>query len=153
MIEKIKNWFKSLFDKTKSLISKHLPTAVFVVQGVKKAIDSGAVDFFADIVKRIISGTADDIIIDKAIAFAKERIPVLCIQLEILKATNVSGGSIEVLQQALDALQDTYGDKWEEFTSGLAGELIEYLADGKIDAGEAKKLAKAYYDKNIKDGE
>lgn len=150
MIEKIKNWFKSLFDKTKSLVNKHLPTVVLAVQGIKKVIDSGAVDFLADIVKKLISGTADDIVIDKVIAFLKERIPVLCIQLEILNAANVSGGDAEVLQQALDALKGTYGDKWEEFTSGLAGDLLEYLADGKIDSKEAMELAKEYYDKYVK---
>lgn len=150
LLTKIKQWFKSLLNKASGLTDKYLPVAVNVVQAVKKAIESGTVDVIADIVKSLIVGTADDIIIDRIVVFAKKRIPALCIQLEILEISKASGGDAEVLTIALNKLRDTYGDKWESFTSGLAGDLVEYLSDGKIDAREAALMAKKYYDENIK---
>lgn len=146
MFKKVIDRIKKFFSRADKLKDKLLPIAVNVVQAIKKAIESGTVEFVADIVKTLIPGTADDVVIDKAVKFAKERVPHLCIQLEIL---NIANSSPDV-ESALEALKLTYGDKWEQFTSGLAGELMEMLSDGKIDREEAKYLAKEYYDKYIK---
>lgn len=140
LIKRIGGWFK-LF------LNKNLPVAVHAVQGVKKAIESGTFDDIANILKMVIPGGADDIIIDRISKFAKKHIPVICIQLEILSATN----SNEInLKEALTKLKDVDGDKWAEFTSGLAGDILAMLEDNKIDAGEAKQLAKAYYDRYVR---
>lgn len=149
LIEKIKNWIKSFLTKVDEIKDKYLPVAVHSVQVIKKAIENGTVDTIADIAK-IALPDVGDAILDKVVKYATEHIPRLCIQLEILNASNVSGGDVEVLKIALDELKDTYGDKWEQFTSGLAGEILVMLADGKIDAKEAKELAKAFYDEHIK---
>lgn len=147
-MKKIKAWFISLINGTRKLLKKYLPIAVYVTQGIKKAIESGTVDFLADIVKRLIQGGADDILIDKAVSFAKKRIPELCLQLEIINIAHAN--SPDAVGIALDTLKETYGEKWEEFMKGIAGELVEYLSDGKIDLKEAKELASSYYKEYVK---
>jgi len=145
-LKKVISWFRKLTKK----VRKALPIAVMVVQGIKQAIDNGTVDFLADIVKKIIPTGTDDAVIDIAIKYAKKHIPVLCIKLEILNASNIANGDVELLTHALNALKETQGEKWEQFTSGMAGEILTFLADGKIDGVEATILAKGYYDKYIK---
>ena len=143
---KIKTFFKNIWIKIKSITDKYLPLSVKVVQGVKKAIESEAYDTVLGIVKTMIKGEADDVILDKVTAFLRKRVPELCIQLEILNAANGS----DDIESALKALKTTYGDKWEQFMSGLAGDLYNYLSDGKLDAKEAAALAKSFYDSYIK---
>jgi len=145
MFRRLWNWLKSTLSKLESLKDKYLPVAVNVVQAVKKAIESGTFDVVAGVIKTLIPGTIDDDVIDSIVKYTKERIPFLCVELQILKATN--GNDID---KALAALKLTYGDKWEQFTSGLAGELLTFLADDKIDVAEAKILAKKFYDEYIK---
>lgn len=152
LLTKIKQFFKSLFRKVDELKNKYLPIAVNAVQIVKKAIDNGTADTIVDIVK-IVSPDVGDAILDKVLAYVRKRIPQLCIQLEILNAYNLSVDGVDALEAALNALKDVYGEKWEEFTSGLAGDILVMLEDGKIDSKEAKELAKLFYDKYVKNVE
>ena len=144
-------WLKSVFSKVQKLIDKVIPKAVDIVQAVKKSIDNGTLSDISDALQFIFP--KGSILIDKAEKFLEEHIPELCVQLEIIEAVNLSDKTEEAIKQALDALKETYGDKWEQFTSGLAGDLAIWLADGKIDASERKEMikkAKDFYDTNFK---
>lgn len=148
-MKKLINWIKGIFSKTQRLFNKFIPIAVDIVQGVKKAISSNTLDVIANVLKAILPDVADSII-DLIVKYLTERIPALCIQLEIIEAVNLSDKTEEAVKQALSALQETYGEKWDEFMSTLAGDLVNYLSDGKLDAKEAKELAGKFYDEYIK---
>jgi hypothetical protein len=148
-MKKLLNWIKGLFSQSQRLKDKYIPVAVKVVQGVKKAINNGTLDTISDILIAILPD-AGDLVVKKVREYLIKHIPELCLQLEIIHAVNLSDKTEEAVKQSLAALRETYGDKWDEFTSGLAGDLANFFSDGKIDPNEAKILAKKFYDTYIK---
>lgn len=143
------NWLKSVFSKIQKLKDKFIPISVKIVQGVKKAINNGTVSVISDVLKVVLPDVGD-LIVDKVEEYLIDKIPELCVELEIINAVNLSDKSEEAILQSINALSQTYGDKWSQFMSGLAGEIASYLSDGKLDAKEAKKLAGSFYDNYIK---
>jgi hypothetical protein len=142
-------WLKSLVSKLQKLKDKYIPVSVKIVQAVKAAINSGTLSIVIDGFKLLLP-TAGDIALDQFEKYLIRRIPALCVQLEIINAVNLSDKSEEAIKQALNALSETYGEKWDEFMSGLAGDLANYLSDHVLDSKEAKKLAGKFYDEYIK---
>jgi len=148
---KLLNWIKSLFVSIKKLINKYIPLSVKIVEGIKKVIENGTMDIIGDIIKTIIPNS--QVIVDEVEKFLAKRIPELCVELEIINAVNLSDKTEEAVKQALNALKETYGEKWDNFMSGLAGDLARWLADGKLDTNERKEniaKAKKFYDENIR---
>lgn len=139
-----------LWSKLDKKADQIVPVAVTVVQAVKKAIESETFEVVKEIVKNTIPGTVDDAIIDKAVSIAEKNIPVIAIQLEIIKAISETEGTPEQMKASLIALKNVFGDKWEKFTTGLAQSIIEAFSDGKCTGAEAYRLAKEYYDEYVK---
>lgn len=127
-------WLKSLFANVKKLSEKYIPIAVTVVQGIKKAIENGNLDITANVLKGLIPGTIDDVIIERVVVFLKKQIPIWCERLEITQ----------------DALNKLSGEKWAEFTSGLAGDIASEISGGLLNPEASAIDAKVYYDTNIK---
>lgn len=150
-MKKLISWIKGLFSKIERLKNKLIPVAVDVVQAVKKAINNGSLDILSDLLVMILPPTGD-LAVYSVKKFLEKNIPELCVQLEIINAVNLSDKTEEAIKQALDALAETYGDKWNEFMSGLSGKLAEFLSDGEIDWKEGKELGSDYYNKYIKNG-
>ena len=147
-LTKIKEWFKSLFRTADELKDKYLPIAVNVVEAIKKAIESGTVDVIEDIA--IMLYPKGGILIKKATEYAKDHIPSLCLQLQIIELSDLADGDVDALTVSLDKLKETTGEQWDNFMSGMAGTLVSYLSDGKIDWKEAKELAGEFYDEYVK---
>lgn len=147
---KVWSWFSGLWKKADNVVDKIIPVAVNVVQGVKKAIDTGNLDIVAEIAKKLIPGTVDDVIIDKAVEIAKKNIPRIAIQLDIIKNISEIEGTPEQMKEALLALKNVFGEKWEKFCTGLAQEILVVLSDGKVTWAEAAILSKRYYDEYVK---
>lgn len=133
-MKKLISWLKSAWSFITRLSKKYVPLAVTIMQGIKKAIENGNMDITAGVLKSLIPGVADDIVIEKVVAFLKKRIPVWCEKLGI----------------AQDALNELTGEKWAEFTSGLAGDIAAHLSGDMLDPIASAKEAKMYYDTNIK---
>jgi hypothetical protein len=133
-MKKIISLLKSVWAFITGLSKKYIPLAVTIVQGIKKAIENGNLDITAGVLKSLIPGDVDDIIIEKVVTFLKKRIPVWCEKLEITQ----------------DALNELTGEKWAEFTSGIAGEIASHLSGDMLDPIASAKEAKMYYDINIK---
>lgn len=150
LLQNLIKWINGLWIKGDNQADKYVPIAVNVVQAVKKAIDSGNVDIIAGVVKNIIPGTVDDVIINKAVQIAKDRIPKLAIQLNIVKDILAIEGTPEQMQSALIALKNVFGPKWEMFCTGLAQEILVVISDGKVTWDEAWRLTKKYYDEYVK---
>lgn len=149
IFKKLFRWVNELIDKFDNKIDKLIPVAVNVVQAVKKAIESETFDIVKEIVKSLVPSTAD-FVIDKAVEIAKQNIPKLAIQLEIIKSISNIDNNTEQLQEALIALKDVFGIKWETFCTGLAQEILVVLSDGKVTWAEAAILSKRYYDEYVK---
>jgi len=115
LINKISAWLKELKLKLIKIRIKYLPVAVNVVQAVKKAINNGTLDTIEDILKFVLNDVGDKVV-DVVVGYLKKHIPELCVELEILNATTNTND----IESALKALKSTYGDKWEQFMSGLA---------------------------------
>ena len=150
IFKKAWNWVTGLWSKLDKKADQIVPVAVNVVQAVKKAIESETFEVVKEIVKNTIPGTVDDAIIDKAVSIAEKNIPVIDIQLEIIKAISETEGTPEQMKASLSALKNVFGDKWEKFTTGLAQSIIEAFSDGKCTGAEAYRLAKEYYDEYVK---
>lgn len=147
---KVWSWFSGLWKKTDNVVDKIIPVAVNVVQGVKKAIDTGNLDIVAEVAKKLIPGTVDDVIIDKAVEIAKKNIPRIAIQLDIIKNISEIEGTPEQMKEALFALKNVFGEKWEKFCTGMAQEIVVVMSDGDITTSEAWTLTKRYYDDFVK---
>lgn len=150
LFKKFLAWVGQLWKKTDAIVDKIIPVAVNVVQGVKKAIDTGTFDVVAEIAKKLIPGTTDDVIIDKAVEIAKKNVPRIAIQLDIIKNIAEIEGTPDQMKEALFALRNVFGEKWEKFCTGLAQEIAVVLSDGKITTSEAWTLTKLYYDDFVK---
>jgi hypothetical protein len=142
-------FLRKIFGIIEKLKSKLVPIAVNVVEAIKKAIDSGTVDIMKDIAIALLPD-AGDLIIERAVSYVKKNIPSLCLQLQIIDVSDTANGDVDVLNLALSKLKETQGEKWDEFMSGMAGKLVEYLSDGKIDWKEAKELSSDFYNEYIK---
>lgn len=148
-MKKLIIWLKGLLPKLRKLREKYIPIAVNVVQGVKRAIESGTLDTAFNVLRMFLPDIGD-VILDQVEKYLINHIPELCVQLEIIEAVQLSDKSEEAIKQCLEALKETYGDKWAEFMSGMSGDLANFLSDGVLDAKESRVLAGKFYDKYIK---
>ena len=131
-------------------VDKLIPVATSVVEGVKKAINNPAFDFGAAIVKSLIPGTKDDILIDKGIAIAREFIPKLALQLGIITAISEVEDPREQLLEIFGRLQNVSDKTWQMFCTQLAQQIVVDMADGKITWGEAGVYVELYYQTYLK---
>jgi hypothetical protein len=145
MLKKVWKWIKGLVRKADDLVEKALPVATAVVEGVKKAIDSGLFDAVSATVKSLIPGTADDVLIDKAVSIAKKQVPKLALQLQIVSGIAGIEDENEQMKAIFKALGESSGVEWQKFCTGLAQEVLIALADDKITWGEAGGLVEYYY--------
>jgi hypothetical protein len=148
-MKKLIKWLKRLISNMQRLKNKFIPVAVKIVQVVKKTIDNGTFEVIFDGLFLLVPG-AWKIPISKVEKFLIKRIPLLCVELEILKAVTLSEKSEEAVIQALKAVNVAYDVKKDEFMRGLAGDLANYFADDAFDLSEIREFAGKYYDKFIK---
>lgn len=127
-----------------------LPIVSNVVQGVKKAIEYKDFDMIVSVVKSIIPGTADDLIIDKAVALVRKHLPEIALQLQIVTAIADTEEPREQLIKIFAELQNVSDEIWQKFCSQLAQQLLIDMIDNKITWGEAGVYVELYYKTYIK---
>jgi hypothetical protein len=136
--------------KLDTKVDKLLPIVSNVVQGVKKAIEYKNFDMIVSVVKNIIPGTADDLIIDKVVGLVREHLPKIALQLQIVTSIADTEEPREQLIKIFAELQNVSDETWAKFCSQLAQQLLIDMADNKITWGEAGVYMELYYKTYIK---
>jgi len=137
---------RKLDKKVESLI----PIASNVVQAIKVVMENGKLDMMATVLKQLIPGVKDDLIINSAVALAKKYVPVIALRLEIITSiTNIEDPELQLIE-IFGKLQDTSKVKWQMFCSQLAQQIVIDMADEKITWGEAGVYLELYYKTVIK---
>lgn len=150
IFKKVWAWIEGLWNDLDHQIEKLLPVATNVVQAVKTAIENKNFDMVTTVIKNLIPGQTDDVIIDKAVELARKHIPQLAIQLEIYNVIADISDPREQLIAVFEKLQTASGEKWQKFCTQLAQQVLVDMSDGKITWGEAGVYVELYYKTYIK---
>lgn len=140
----------NLVNKLDIKVEQYLPVATNVVEAVKKAIANPAFDITTSVVKKLIPGKTDDVIIDKAVVLARAYIPKIALQLEIIEFITINDDPREQLLEVFSKLQNVSTETWQKFCSQLAQQIVIDMADNKISWGEAGVYVELYYKTYIK---
>ena len=150
LLQRIWAFIEGLFSKLEKEVEKLVPVATNIVQGVKKVVESGTTDTILEVIKFTIPGNTDDKIIDKAMEIAKEYIPKIAVQLNIIESVtdieDVNDQMIAVVNVLKNANADDQSDYWHE----LAAFILKALADGKITLGEAGAIVEYHYQNYVR---
>lgn len=148
LLKKIWNFIKNIFNKLDEEVKELVPVAIKIVEGLKKVMNSGTDDVVAEILKYVIPGTADDIIIDKAKAFIEKELPGVLLDLKLVNSIANIEDPNEKLKAVLAQFKLSSNDTKNIVYHGLAALAIEKLSDGKLSWSDAVALSEYYY-KNV----
>jgi len=137
------NFIMKIANKTSEEVKRLIPIATNVVQVVKVVMDNPAFDISAEVLKKLIPGEMDDMIIDRAVFLAKKYIPKIALQLEIINAITENPNAD--LKVVFAKLQHSSPEKWQKFCSQLAQQVLIDMSDDKITWGEAGVYVELYY--------
>ncbi len=132
------------------VIGRLIPIATAVVEAVKELIETGNIDMIASVIKSLIPGEIDDLIIDKAVDFAKKNIVDVALRLNIVSGLADIKDQKEQLIAVFAELQKTEGLQWEQFCTQLAQQVLIDMAEDddtplEITWGEAGVYVELYY--------
>jgi hypothetical protein len=147
---KLWSFILRMTNKIDGAVEKIIPVATNVVQAIKLAVENPLFEITTTVVKNIIPGQTDDIIIDRAVVLARLYIPRIALQLNIINSITDIEDPREQLQIIFAKLQNVKGEKWQKFCSQLAQQIVIDMADGKITWGEAGVYVELYYKTYIK---
>lgn len=149
----IKSVINSLYTKVNDVADVFLPLASQTVEAIKAVIENKTFDLTVDVVKSFTPEVIDRVI-DKVVGIAKENIPKIALQLQIIQSAQDIEDPNEKVREVLLIISDGINnEKWEKFLSGMAQEILYVLADGKITWGEAGSLVEYYYQNYVKQNE
>lgn len=150
LLKKIWEFVEKIFGKAEDEIMKLAPIAVKIVEGVKNTMDDSRFIPVIEIVKFAIPGDTDNKIIEKVLATAREYIPKIALQLNVIQSIGENATVNEQMIAVVEALkglnQQDQSDYWHE----LAMYILRQLADGKISLGEAGSIAEYHYQNYVK---
>lgn len=131
IFEKIINAIKGKWmDVTSFMKEKAIPVTLVVVNAIKKAVDTGVIDFAVGMTK---TKTDDAILLQ-----VKNWLPKAMLELTTADAIIKAHGTNEqIIASIIEWLSKQSITFQNNFYVGLAGKLNLYLADGKISVGEA----------------
>jgi len=150
LLQKIWTFIEGLFSKFEQKVEKYVPVATNIVEAVKKVVESQTTGAVLEVIKFTIPGDTDDKIIDKAMELAKEYIPKIALQLNIIESItdieDVNEQMIAVVNALKNANDDTKSDYWHE----LAAFILKQFADGKLTLGEAGAIVEYHYQNYVR---
>lgn len=144
---------KELFTVADAKAQKLTKFAIKVTNIAKSVIDSPVDDIVAEIVKKSISGNADDVIIDEAMLTIKEKLPSIVIKLNLIDAALSVDDPYEKANAILAQVKFASDDQKNLFYHSLATTLIGQLSDGKFTFGECCVIAEMVYQEMKKNNE
>jgi len=146
------SFVKKLFTSLDSEMKKAIPVVISVVNIVKGFIDSPVSDVLFELSKVPISGTSDDVLIDKIHMAAHKALPKLLLNLTIIDTINKIKDPQEraellanELTNAIHDLKFASDEKRNLFIRGLAQQIIIALSDGKLTWIEAANIGEYGY--------
>jgi len=149
-LQKIWAFVVGMFSKLEQEVEKYVPVATNIVEAVKKVVESQTTGAVLEVIKFTIPGDTDDKIIDKAMELAKEYIPKIALQLNIIESItdieDVNEQMIAVVNALKNANDDTKSDYWHE----LAAFILKQFADGKLTLGEAGAIVEYHYQNYVR---
>jgi hypothetical protein len=145
MFKKIGNAIRRAYRWLMKKSNKLIPVAINIVEGIKVVMDTQADDIIALILKKVIKGKADDIIIDKARLFLETKLPVLLSQLVFMKTVVHTEDPNEQLKLLLLKLKDATKDVKKAVYLAIAAQATEFMSDGKLSWEEATILSQQVY--------
>ena len=153
-------WIKKALAKIKSLFTiadekaqKLTKLAIKVTNIVKTITDSPVDDFLAEIIKKVISGTADDVVIDKALGTIKEKLPEVITKLTVIDTALSLTDPYEKANAILAQIKFASDEQKNVFYHSLATTLVSQLSDGKFTFGECCVIAEMVYQEMKKNNE
>lgn len=145
LLLKLWSFILKMISKIDDKVDELIPVATHVVEAVKKAVENPAFDITTQVVKNLIPGKTDDVIIDKAVLIARKYIPEISLRLQIIDQISDVEDPREQLIEIFGKLQDVSSQTWQKFCSQLAQQITIDMADGKITWGEAGVYVELYY--------
>jgi len=149
LLQKIWSGIKNLWAKTNDGVKKFIPVAVNIVEGIKNFNNSGAADFLEFVVTTAIPGSADDVLVQKARLFIKEKLPIILIELKIINSIADLTDDNEKLKAILNELNLSSVNGI--IFKGVAGKALELMADGEFTFDDACDLT-SYYFRELRNG-
>ena len=137
----IKNAFAKVDDATKKL----LPVVINVVQALKAVMDSPYEDVISSIIKGLIPGTADDVLIGKIEDLLRKYLPTVLLDIQMVNSIANITDLTEQLKAILDQFKLSPDDLKNKAYHDLSTLLLYDLADGKLTWSEAVTAGEFYY--------
>lgn len=153
----LKSWLFIMkkIHKLNADVDRLLPVASNVVEAVKSVLANPAFGFAAEIVKRLIPGAVDDMVIDRAIQLGNLYIPRIALQLKIVNDLTGIADPNDQLIEVFKHLESVSNHTWEKFCTQLAQQVLIDLAVNDdtpkvITWGEAGVYVELYYKAYLK---
>jgi hypothetical protein len=149
ILQQVWTFVKGLFSKTGDEVKEHIPTAIRVVEGIKKVMDGPVDDIIFFLVKAAIPGPADDLIIDRVKAAIEKALPLVLSQMYLIESiAGIQDKNLQ-LQAILDVIKLSPDESKAMFYHNLCSMILTALADGKLTLGEAFQISQYAYDNRI----
>jgi len=150
IFQKVWKWIENLFSTIEKKVEKLVPVATNIVQGVKKAIEDNRTEYVLEVVKFSIPGDTDDKIIDKAMKLAREYVPKIALQLQIINSITDLDDVNDQMVAVVDIVKQISPEEQSKYWHELAKQILYALADNKITWGEAGAIVEYHYKNYIK---
>lgn len=153
----LKFWYflMKMIRKLDKTVEKLIPIVSNGVEALKVVIENGKIDEWATILKSLIPGIKDDLIIDTVVALSKKYIPEISLQLKIITSiTNIDNPEQQLIE-IFGKLQNASDTQRQMFFSQLAQQIVVDMAQtddtpNKITWGESGVYLELYYQTVIK---
>ena len=150
IFQKVWRWIENLFSTIEKKVEKLVPVATNIVQGVKKAIEDNRTEYVLEVVKFSIPGDTDDKIIDKAMKLAREYVPKIALQLQIINSITDLDDVNDQMVAVVEIVKQISPEEQSKYWHELAKQILYALADNKITWGEAGAIVEYHYKNYIK---
>jgi len=150
IFQKVWKWIENLFSTIEKKVEKLVPVATNIVQGVKKAIEDNRTEYVLEVVKFSIPGDTDDKIIDKAMKLAREYVPKIALQLQIINSITDLDDVNDQMVAVVEIVKQISPEEQSKYWHELAKQILYALADNKITWGEAGAIVEYHYKNYIK---
>lgn len=148
ILKKIWNFIKNIFNKLDDEVKRIVPVAINIVEAVKKVMDSPVDEVIATILKQVIPGDADNVLIDQVKSFIEKNLPKVLLDLNLVNSIAGIEDENEKLKAILAQFKLSSDETKNILYHGLAALAIEKLSDGKLSWSDAVALSEYYY-KNV----
>ena len=144
-LKKIWSAIRSLYESIVGSTRKYVPIAINIVEAIKSVMDTPVDDVVAEILKRAIPGTADDILIDKVKSVVEKWLPKILLELRLVESISGIEDENEQLQAVLAQLKLSSEETQNILYHGLASLILEKLSDGELSWSDAVAISEYYY--------